>query len=49
MKLAFIARALAGETVFNPDSTLVIRRFAFDGIGLPNLWRVGVAGEGSAP
>jgi hypothetical protein len=49
MKLAFIARALAGETVFDPDSTLVIRRFAFAGVGLPNRWRVGVAGEGSAP
>jgi hypothetical protein len=49
MKLAFIARALAGETVFDPDSTLVIRRFAFAGVGLPNLWRVGLAGEGSAP
>jgi hypothetical protein len=49
MKLAFIARALAGEKVFDPDSTLVIRRFAFAGVGLPNLWGVGAAGEGSAP
>jgi hypothetical protein len=49
MKLAFIARALAGETVFDPDSTLVIRRFAFAGVGLPNLLSVEGAGEGSAP
>jgi hypothetical protein len=49
MNLALIARALSGETAFDPDSTLVIRRFAFAGVGLPNLWRVGVAGQGSAP
>jgi hypothetical protein len=49
MKLAFIARALAGETVFDPDSTLVIGRFAFAGVGLLNLPRVEGAGERSAP
>ncbi len=49
MKLAFIARALAGETVFDPDSTLVIRRFEFAGVGLPILPRVEGAEERSAP
>jgi hypothetical protein len=49
MKLAFIARALAGETVFDPDSTLVIRRFAFAGLGMPDRRVVGAAGEGSTP
>jgi hypothetical protein len=49
MKVAFIARALAGETVFDPDSTLVIGRFAFAGVGLLNLPRVEGAGERSAP
>ena len=46
--LALFARALAGETVFDPASTLVIGGFSFAGVGLPNLWRVGAA-EGSAP
>jgi hypothetical protein len=48
-KLALFARALAGEPVFDPDSTLVIGGFAFAGVGRPNLWRVGGAGEGLAP
>jgi hypothetical protein len=47
-KLALFARALAGESVFDPASTLVIGGFAFAGVGMPNLWRVGAA-EGSAP
>jgi hypothetical protein len=47
--LALFARALAGETVFDPASTLVIRGFAFAGVGPPNLWRVRWSAEGSAP
>jgi hypothetical protein len=47
--LALFARALAGEPVFDPASTLVIGGFAFAGVGMPNLWRVRAAGEGSAP
>jgi len=48
-KLALIARALAGEPVFDPGSTLVIGGFSFAGVGMPNLWRVAAAAEGSAP
>jgi hypothetical protein len=48
-KLALIARALAGEPVFDPDSTIVIGGFSFAGVGMPNLWRVAAAAEGSAP
>jgi hypothetical protein len=44
MKLAFIARALAGETVFDPDSTLVIRRFAFAGVGIGFASQIAAAG-----
>jgi hypothetical protein len=44
MKLAFIARALAGETVFDPDSTLVIGRFAFAGEGIGFASQIAAAG-----
>ncbi len=51
MKLAFIARALAGETVFDPDSTLVIGGFAFAGVGIGFASQIAAAGPpgGSAP
>jgi hypothetical protein len=51
MKLAFIARALAGETVFDPDSTLVIGRFAFAGVGIGFASQIAAAGPpgGLAP
>ena len=51
MKLAFIARALAGETVFEPDSTLVIGRFTFAGVGPGFASQIAAAGPpgGLAP
>ncbi|HEU6440109.1 MAG TPA: replication initiator [Terriglobales bacterium] len=48
-KLALFARALAGEPVFDPASTLVIRGFAFAGVGMPNLMEARWSAEGSAP
>jgi hypothetical protein len=47
--LALFARALAGETVFDPASTLVIGGFAFAGVGTPNLIGARWSAEGSAP
>lgn len=44
VKLAFIARALAGESVFDPDSTLVIGRFAFAGVGPGFASQIAAAG-----
>ncbi len=51
MKVAFIARALAGETVFDPDSTLVIGGFAFAGVGIGFASQIAAAGPpgGLAP
>jgi hypothetical protein len=51
MKLAFIARALAGERVFDPDSTLVIGGFAFAGVGIGFASQIAAAGPpgGLAP
>ncbi len=48
-KLALIARALAGEPVFDPDSTLLIGGFSFAGVGLPNITGAHWSAEGSAP
>jgi hypothetical protein len=47
--LALFARALAGEPVFDPDSTLVIGGFTFAGVGMPNLMGTRWSAEGSAP
>ena len=47
--LALFGRALAGETVFDADSTLVIGGFSFAGVGMPNLMAARWSAEGSAP
>jgi hypothetical protein len=47
--LALFARALAGEPVFDPGSTLMIGGFAFAGVGMPNLMGARCSAEGSAP
>jgi hypothetical protein len=47
--LALFARALAGEPVFDPDSTLVIGGFAFAGVGMPATMGARWSAEGSAP
>ncbi len=47
--LALFARALAGETVFDPASTLVIGGFSFAGVSMPAIMGTGWSAEGSAP
>jgi hypothetical protein len=47
--LALFARALAGEPVFDPASTLVIGGFSFAGVGMPNLMGARWSAERSAP
>jgi hypothetical protein len=48
-KLALFARALAGEPVFDPASTLVVGGFSFAGVGLPNIIGARWSAEGSPP
>jgi hypothetical protein len=48
-KLALFARALAGEPVFDPDSTLIIGGFSFAGVGMPAIMGARWSAEGSAP